>query len=474
MKRLMLAVARNLPRELQDYYLIKRQNIYIPYYEIGITCLTKETTELNLFFETILKLVEIEVDDVNEISEIMGIEFKLLKEAIVDMIEQQYVITSQNKLIMTQKGRKALVDRKQVSIRKTFLNELSINLITGEIGEGGEKNFVKPAKGELCLGEEQTITKDFLESNYGIINEIYQKNQIESNIFRTRVLQRELYKILDIAYEKLRYVKDELLIYKNNDSEDYEFIIKGDIGERYQNSFYRQVRDVIFPGMINFFERDWNFSQKNYDKKIISKEDRKYTKELVGKLNRLDSFSDELLEDYMHARALIDEKELETIFAYCQEFNNEGIVISCERLKKLLTPPIVEALNQLSKKRIWILYNEEEYDVEKMLEKFFGNKIKKKEVSILKRDKEDKQFICFYPSVLVEFVERTENIFNRPITFFEGHIEFDADAIRDKMDYIMDKNKISFSFPKSKKVKGKYYSTKYTTKKNSKKIYKPK
>src|SRR5699024_9471010 len=109
MKRLMSAVARNLPRELQDYYLIKRQNIYITYYEIGITCLTKETTELNLFFETILKLVEIEVDDVNEISEIMGIEFKLLKEAIVDMIEQQYVITSQNKLIMTQKGRKALV-----------------------------------------------------------------------------------------------------------------------------------------------------------------------------------------------------------------------------------------------------------------------------------------------------------------------------------------------------------------------------
>ena len=176
----------------------------------------------------------------------------------------------------------------------------------------------------------------------------------------------------------------------------------------------------------------------------------------------------------MHARALIDEKELETIFAYCQEFNNEGIVISCERLKKILTPPIVEALNQLSKKRIWILYNEEEYDVKKMLEKFFGNKIKKKEVSILKRDKEDKQFICFYPSVLVEFVERTENIFSRPITFFEGHIEFDADAIKDKMDYIMDKNKISFSFPKSKKVKGKYYSTKYTTKKNSKKIYKPK
>lgn len=468
MKQLISAVARNLPRELKNFYVIKRQNIYIPYYEIGIICLTKETTELNLFFETILKLVEIEVSDIYEISEIMGIEFKLLKEAIVDMIEQQYVITSQNKLIMTPKGRKALLDRKQVTIRKTFLNELSINLITGEIGESGEKIFVKPSRDELCLGEEQAITKDFLESNYGTINEIYQKNQIESNVFKTRVLQRELYKILDIAYEKLRYVKDELLIYKNIDSEDYEFIIKGDMGERYQNSFYRQVRDVIFPGMINFFERDWNFSQKNYNKNIIGKEDREYTKKLIEKLNKIDLFSDELLDDYMHTRALIDEKELETIFSYCQEFDNKGVVISCERLKKLLTPPIVEALNQFSKKRIWILYNEEERDIENTLEHFFGNKIKKKEVTILKREKKDTQFICFYPNILVEFIERTENIFNRPITFFEGRIEFDSDVIKNKMNCIMERNKISFSVSKSKRTGENYYSAKYITKKNKK------
>ena len=38
------------------------------------------------------------------------------------------------------------------------------------------------------------------------INAIYQRNQIEANIFNTRVLQRELYKILDIAYEKLYFV----------------------------------------------------------------------------------------------------------------------------------------------------------------------------------------------------------------------------------------------------------------------------
>ena len=214
MKQLVAAVSRKLPRELKNFHLIKRQSIFIPYCEIGITCLTKEVTEINLFFETILKLIDIEVADVYEISAIMGVEFKLLKEAIVDMIEQKYIITSQNKLIMTPRGRKALADRKQVTIRKRNINELSVNMITGNIEESGKNAFAKPSKRDICLSEEQTITKDYLESNYAIINEIYQRNQIESNIFNTKILQRELYKILDIAYEKLYYVKDELFIYK--------------------------------------------------------------------------------------------------------------------------------------------------------------------------------------------------------------------------------------------------------------------
>ena len=291
MKQLVAAVSRKLPRELKNFHLIKRQSIFIPYCEIGITCLTKEVTEINLFFETILKLIDIEVADVYEISAIMGVEFKLLKEAIVDMIEQKYIITSQNKLIMTPRGRKALADRKQVTIRKRNINELSVNMITGNIEESGKNAFAKPSKRDICLSEEQTITKDYLESNYAIINEIYQRNQIESNIFNTKILQRELYKILDIAYEKLYYVKDELFIYKNDDSEDYEFIIKGDIGERYQNSFYHQVRDVVYSGMENFFERDWDFSKNHYDKGLVTKEDRQYTKSVIK--NKIDKIIDE-------------------------------------------------------------------------------------------------------------------------------------------------------------------------------------
>ena len=456
MKQLVETVARKLPRELKNYHLIKRQDIFIPYCEIGISCLTKEVTEINLFFETILKLIDIEVSDVYEISSIMGVEFKLLKETIVDMIEQRYIITVENKLIMTPKGRKALAARKLVTVRKRNLNEISVNMITGDIEESGKKIFVKPCKGDICLSEEQTITKDFLESNYANINEIYQRNQIEANIFNTKVLQRELYKILDITYDKLYYIKDELLIYKNNDSEDYEFIIKGDIGERYQNSFYSQVRDVVYSGMENFFERDWKFSQRHYNEGIVSQEEKQYTQKLIEKLNGNETFSEEILEAYTHTRALIDESELETVFLYNKGFEYEGIIISCERLRKLLTSEIVSALNQITKKRIWLLYDPEEYNIKK----FIGKKVKKKEVSLLEHIGLSNQFICFYPNILIEFVEKTEMVFDRPITVFEGRIEFNSDAIKNKMNKIIDECKISFLLfePKSKIIEQNKYN----------------
>lgn len=445
MKKIVTAVAKNLSRKIKNYHLIKRQNIYIPLREIGITCLTREVTEINLFFETILKLIDIEVSDVYEISSIMGVEFKLLKEVIVDMIEQKYIITSENKLIMTPRGRTALSDRKLVTTRKKNLNEVFVNMITGSIEESGKTAIAHPFKGDLCLSEEQTITKDFLESNYATINEIYQQNQIEANIFNTRVLQRELYKILDIAYNKLYFVKDELLIYKNDESEDYEFIIKGDIGEKYLNSFYRQVRDIVFPGMENFFERDWKFAQNHYDKRILDQVSRDYTQNLLDKLSGTETISDELVDEYMHTRALIDQNELETLFSYSNEFDYDGIIISCERLKKIMTSGMLSALDQISNKKIWILYEESEYNIQKTLEHSFGDKIKRKEASVLKRKETDGQFICFYPNILVEFVERTETVFDRPITVLEGMIEFDAAVIKNKTANIIKDYEISFS-----------------------------
>lgn len=452
MRQLVEAIARKIPHELKNYHLIKRQDIYIPYCEIGITCLTKEVTEINLFFETILKLVNIGISDVYEIATIMGVDFKLLKETIVDMIEQHYMVTTENKLLITPKGNKAMLNREQVTIRKKNINQVAVNMITEQI-EGNEKIMSgNIPKNSICLSEELIITKDFLESLYADINDIYQKNQIEFNVFNTRYLQRELYKILEIAYDRLYYVKEELLIYKNDDSADYEFLISGDIGERYLDCFYHQVRDVVFSGMENLFERDWNFAQKHYKAEIVSSEEKKHKNQLLKDLYRSEKNSEELLCEFIQTRELIDDSEIDMLFSYYMEVDFEGILISCERVRKILKPNIITSINQMQNKKIWLLYNGEEYDVQNFLERNFSELKKKKIISFLERSNSENQYICFYPNILIEFVERTEEIFGRPLTVVEGRIEFNSNIIKEKMEKIIQQNNLSFQLPIYKKA----------------------
>lgn len=444
MKNLIETIACKIPHEVQNYHLIKKQDIYIPYCEIGISCLTKDTTEINLFFETILKLLNIGVNEINEIATILGVEYKLIKETIVDMIEQSYVITSENRLIMTTKGKRALANRQLVTISKRNINQINVNMITGEIQSNENLKIEDLAKNNICLNEEQNLTKDFLDSNYSSINEIYQKNQVEFNFFKSNFLQRELYKILEIAYQRLVYVKEELLILKNNESEDYEFLISGRYGQKYVDCLYRQVKDIVYSGMENFFERDWNFSQAHQNKHIVTEEEKQNKNNLLSKLVGFEEITEDIIEEYQKPRALIDNSEIDLIFSCLKEIEFEGVIISCERIRKNLSANMISVLNQIQQKEVVLLFSESEYDIKSYLMKSFPSVKKESNIKLFGKERIEKNYICFYPNVLIEFVECSENIFGRAITVIEGKIEFDANCIKNKMQPVMEECRINF------------------------------
>jgi len=98
MKNLINDVKRHTPKSVPGYNYLKTQNIYIPFMKITVECLTRKISELNLFFESILKLIDISVKDINEIAEILGVSNSIVKEAVVDMVGMDYIYTSENML----------------------------------------------------------------------------------------------------------------------------------------------------------------------------------------------------------------------------------------------------------------------------------------------------------------------------------------------------------------------------------------
>ena len=446
MKKIIEQVVANLPKNISakqknGYTLLKRQKIYIPVHEIGISCLSREVTELNLFFETILKLIDAGICDINEISDILGVDYKILKEVIIDMLVKEFIFTSEQQVTMTIKGKNALKERKLSVINKESLNSILVNMITGEVVESSRSAVKRIPRYKICLTEVYKIDTGFLEKNYQSFNSIYKKNLTENIAFRTRFLEKEIYRILGLEYEEEYYFEEELLVYKSDKADDYIYEITGDDNDRqYIKAFYNQVKDVIYPGMENFFERDSNLVNKLRSQHLINDSDTKLKNALIKKMTETKNI-EEILPLYMQRRELIDDKEIEILFRLNREIEFRGIVISCQRLRSFFSEDVIDSINQLTKKNTWILYNGNEFKVKEYIRNNFNknnSNIGFKECLI----EDDMQFVCFYPGVFIEFTERIFRIFNKNISVLEAIIEFDQNEIKQKIDSILKKHKI--------------------------------
>lgn len=77
MDKIIQSLMHTIPKNLSGLYVVKNSEIFIPYKEVGIECLTKEISEINLFFECILKFISIGVNDIGEISRILGVSYNI-------------------------------------------------------------------------------------------------------------------------------------------------------------------------------------------------------------------------------------------------------------------------------------------------------------------------------------------------------------------------------------------------------------
>lgn len=438
MDKVIQSIIRTMPKNVKGLYVVKNTEIFIPYKEVGVECLTKEVTEINLFFESILKFIEIGVDDIIEISHILGVNYNIIKEVIVDMIEQKYLVTTQNRIIMTPKGRMALETRKSVTIQKRFINQLLVNLITGEIISGDGIITTKVEKNDICLNEEQKVNKEYLENHHSIINDIFQKYQMEDNAFGIQSITRELYKILDIAYERLVYVKNQLYIYKSPDAEEYQFAFDKDINEQYINCFYRQVKAPVPPCLENFFERDFSFAKSHKNKILMDEKLLERTMTLSKTIGQhSDQIDERLIMQFQSKRYIVTDNEYKNYFVYNNDFLWDKLIIMSGRLKKILDRSIWNELKNISNnKEIYIIYDQKERGIENELIKLKEKSIKNQNIFLIRKNELQQNIICFYPSVAIEVFEEVYEMFQGAVTLKKGIVEFEQKNIQELTEKI--------------------------------------
>ena len=406
------------------YSLIKKQDIFVPFSEIGIECLVRNISEINLFFEMILKLVDIGVKDVYRISEILGISFDVSKEIIADIVVNDYINVSENLLKLTKKGKEILKTRKKVVLKNININKIKIDLITGQIFDGDDVKTSTIKKGDVCLDSEMQVDKKFLDTNYADINEVFKKQQEEDSVYGNAAVTKELFKIIDIRYSNLVYEKKYLLVYQNDNSGELQLNISQDTNDQYLNCLYSQLKSGIHPCLDNFFERNNDFIKQKLDFEFQTSESRKKTTNIaISELLSRGYTQEKFLPLFETDRYALHENEYQDFLLHDKRLLYDKLVIVTNRISSILTSSVLEQISRIAKnKKVILIFDDDEYNAVNQVNHFL--KDKSKNIFISHNKNIDSTKIIFFPYAMFSIEEYIIETFQKYISYKVSTVRF--------------------------------------------------
>lgn len=429
MKNLIDDVKRHSPKTFPGYYYIKTQDIYIPYMKITLECLTRKISELNLFFESILKLIDISINDINDISKILGISNIIVKEAIVDMIGINYIYTSENILGLTEKGKNALESKQRVDIQKTYLKDIMVDMITGAVYDADAISVSEPRKRDVLLEGIVQINSDFLESNFREFNEVYQQQQKNNNMFGGSAITSELYKMIDVSYSELHYVENKVYIYKNESSDELMFNFVSDDNDKYKTEFYNQLKEGCRPCQEFFFEnskeRIGKIQSNAIELDIATMTQTETIREMIFDDNITNDIKE---ENFTKKRYTLNDCEYMSYLYNIRELKYDRFFLCSNHIMNLLTPSFCSQLKVLADNiHIFIIYDKNEYKIKDSLAYFFGNT--SNNLHLVPCEVIEENFICFDSNLIIYLYENIATAFDRNIIYKQMLCDFDREKV---------------------------------------------
>ncbi len=472
MKNLINDIRRNTPKSIQGYHYLKTYKIYIPFMRITIECLTRKISELNLFFESIMMLIENSIKDINEIAMILGVSYDVVKEAIIDMVDINYIYTSENVLGITPKGKKALKTRQRVDIQKTYLNDIMVDMITGTIYDADTIKVSKAQKRDVLLEGIVQLDDGFLDSHFSDINDIYQLQQKNNSVFGNTAITSELYKTDKISYSELHYVENIVYMYGSESSNEVIFVFNNDPNDHYKNEFYNQLKDNCRPCQEFFFENNRTLISNIQNKSISLDTELMKQTENVRKLLFTDNVPDETkIDAFTKRRYALNDNEYISYLYNPKSLRYSRIFISSDHLNVILSPAFCYQLNIIAKKiPVFIIYDKNEYNIEKSLKYLFSNP--SENLHLIPEDNIEDNLICFDSKLVMYLHEKVVMAFEKLLLCMQPICDFDsnkasriANSFIEKYNleqYLSEKNNHIPVITKKRKKK-KYYRNNFTS-----------
>lgn len=372
MKHAIESISEYIPPKNVGYSFMKRTNVFIPYKEIGISILERTVTPLSFVYETVLKYLSIGVSDIEKMATLLGLEMDIYKEVISEMALADLIVVSEMSLILTIKGRNALQELTKVTIKKSQLNELYVNMVTGNIENHSTRRFYeRPTPGFAYLDQDIELDIQFLRDRFDVLEQMYDKDNEEELLLSRKIKEKSLYRILDIAYQNIKYLSVSCFVYLNEEDSSLLliFVSTNESTSNYSITANAQIlKNVISMNLLFETNRNFIVQQKTKVYEIDLAKNRTLN-DLISVLQKRVKIMvplEEFESLYYTDRYLLD-GELTDILNECQQHKPKELIIASSRIRPLLQDNAITntLIGILSNTKITLIYNNDEYGVDK-------------------------------------------------------------------------------------------------------------
>ncbi|MCI8621504.1 MAG: hypothetical protein HFJ50_07370 [Clostridia bacterium] len=212
-------IADMLPPKNNNYNYLKKIRIGYPVYKINIKILRREDKEVPYSYEVILRLLFENINNIKQISGILGLEEYVVRNILAEMYARDYVYLIGNNPVISIQGKKLLNTLKMMEITEDKFT-IYIDGISGKVEI--DENVQKGTNGNL-LKELIKVDNDFLNEKFADIDDLYKKYQEEEFDGFKNASIYELYDIKEIQSKTILYRYKDVYIFENNGQIDFSF-----------------------------------------------------------------------------------------------------------------------------------------------------------------------------------------------------------------------------------------------------------
>lgn len=228
-----------LPPINNNYNYLKKIKIGYPVYKINIKILRREDKEVPYSYEIILRLLYENINNIKQISGILGLEEYIVSNIIAEMYARDYVYLIGNNPVISIQGKKLLNTLKMIEITEDKFT-IYIDGINGKIEI--DENVQKGLNGNL-IKEIIKVNNDFLNEKFADIDDLYKKYQEEEFDGFKNASIYELYDIKEIQGKTILYRYKDVYVFENNGQIDFCFKNKIDNEGEYIEALANEYRN---------------------------------------------------------------------------------------------------------------------------------------------------------------------------------------------------------------------------------------